>query len=93
MNGITNNICDFEGFINNLSSIKKHELSIICNDKEALIHGYNNRHLVELLDENGFVINKKPYSVEITSKGKVFFEYFKKIPQLRKVFFQRINLS
>lgn len=79
MNKLPNNICDFERFINNLSSIKKHELNIICNENEALIFGYNNRHLVELLDENGFVINKKPHSVEITSKGKVFFEYFKKI--------------
>lgn len=81
MNEITNNTSSFERFINNLGIIKKHELSIICNDINALVRGYNNRYLVELLDENDFVINKKPHSVEITSKGKLFFEYFKKITE------------
>jgi predicted transcriptional regulator len=79
MTEITNNTSAFERFINTLSRIQKHELNVICNDNDALIRGYNNRYLVELLHENDFVINKKPHSVEITLSGKEFFEYYKKI--------------
>lgn len=81
MNEIHNNSCGFKRFINTLSRIQKHELNVICNDNDALIRGYNNRYLVEILEEKGFVKTDKPFNYEITLSGKEFFEYLKKISE------------